>query len=289
MLRKILILGSEGMFGSYLLKELYKNNDFQTFASSRKSLTHYCDFEDKNSVISLLEKINPDIVINCVAISSIDYCENFIKICSLVNAETPRIIAEWCNKSDSYFVHISTDHFFSNDGKKAHSENSKVKIVNNYADSKYKAEKYIREIQNTLILRTSIIGLTNDKRNFLDWSLHNLYENNKVGLYFNSYTSFVHCIQLSKILIKLLDKHLTGTYNLASGEVFSKAEFYLELAKALKIKPNYFISDINELPIKRADSCGLSIKRIQNDSNFIMPSLKEVIKTCVEEQGIKEI
>lgn len=290
MLRKILILGSKGMLGSYLLKEIEKKGNFEIFASSRSNIVYSCDFRDKQSVSKLLDKTNPDIVINCVGLTSIDFCESFSEVCSEVNSETPKLIAKWCDKSGSYFIHISTDHFFSDDGDKAHSESSSVKIVNSYAESKYKAEKYIKKVnKSALILRTSIIGITKDKRNFLDWSVNNLYENTKVGLFYNSFTSLIHGIQFSKVLIKLLDKKLSGVYNLASSEVFSKANFYIELAKALGIEPNHFGSDINNLVIKRANSCGLSIKKIEKDSGLVMPTLREVVEICVEEQRIKKL
>ena len=54
-----------------------------------------------------------------------------------------------------------------------------------------------------------VLGLTKEQRSYLDWILENINHSREVGLYFNAYTSLIHCEQLSKIIFELVqNKHL---------------------------------------------------------------------------------
>ncbi len=278
---KILVLGSDGLLGSYVLSE-GKISGLDIVGISRKKNVGF-DFNYESSIFSIIENFQPNVVINCVAITSFDFCEEYYEEALKINCSTPVKIAEKCAELNIKFVHISTDHYYNDDGRRQHSEFDKIIILNKYAQTKYFAEEEIKTFSNCLILRTSIIGRTCNGRNFLDWIINALQNGDRVGLYEDAFTSFIHCSQLSKIIFELLLKNASGLYNLGASEVFSKAEFCLLLAKEIKLNLDYFLTKVSEQPIKRANSCGLSSKLIQDHYTVSVPTMEEVVSQCVIE------
>lgn len=283
---KILVLGSNGLLGSYIISYA-RSLPKDIFGVSRKTNPSF-DFNFPNTVEDILEKVKPNVVINCVAITSFELCEKNYEEALQVNCLAPNKIAELCTKRNIKFIHISTDHFFNDSSSRPHKETDEVQIVNNYAKTKYLAEKKIKEHKNVLILRTSIIGRTSGGINFLDWIINSLHSKERVGLYEDAYTSFIHCNQLSDLIFNLIDKDASGFFNVGCSQVFSKAQFCLLLAKRLKINLNYYLTQVKELKIPRANSCGLSSNKIQKEYGITPPSLDEVVNECILEMNQKK-
>ena len=278
---KILILGSAGLLGSYVLS-IGKISGFDVVGISRKKNRGF-DFNYESSIFSIIDTFQPNVVINCVAITSFDFCEEHFEEALKINCSTPVKIAEKCAELNIKFVHISTDHYYNGNGKRQHEESDKVTILNKYAQTKYLAEEGIKTFSNCLILRTSIIGRTSNGRNFLDWIINALQNGDRVGLYEDAFTSFIHCNQLSKIIFELLLKNASGLYNIGASEVFSKAEFCILLAKEIELNLNYFLTKVTEQRIQRANSCGLSSKLIQDRYTISIPTMEDVVSQCVIE------
>jgi len=289
---RILVLGSKGMLGTYLVRYLSNisskitKKDFELFSASKDGKDLYCDFSERNSITSLFNEVNPDLVVNCIAITSLEYCEKNPKECQEINGFIPGYLAELCKISSSRFIQISTDHFYKDDGSKAHLESDKTFGLNQYAKSKLLAEKEINERGNDfLILRTSIVGLTESRGSYLDWILENLRNSKEVGLYFNAYTSLIHCEQLSEIIFQLsFNHHFSGLYNISNKNVFSKGDFYLSVAKKLGIKPIYKKEDLKPGIIERSVSCGLSPSKIESKTGLLMPSKSDLVDCIFNEQ-----
>ena len=83
--------------------------------------------------------LKPDIVINAIALTSVESCEASWKDSYQTNTVAARLIAQACHDARRKFVHISTDHL--SDGRSSFvSEDAAVGLLNNYAKTKYVAE-----------------------------------------------------------------------------------------------------------------------------------------------------
>ncbi len=193
MSKKLLLLGSSGMLGTYISQGITKK-EFEITAAAR-SKNNKVDFKNPDQIINFIDDMKPDVVLNAAAIISLDYCEQNPQEAELVNTITPGYISEYCNRNNIHFVHISTDHFFHNDGNTIHQEDDQVMLLNEYAKTKYAAEKLILKNQSSLVLRTSIIGRTLRKRSFLDWVINHFTSNHQIELFDDSFSSFLHCSQ----------------------------------------------------------------------------------------------
>jgi len=81
---KTLILGAGGMLG----KELSK-----VFPNAIKFTRSEIDITDEDRVLSMIENINPDVVVNAAAYTNVDGCEETIKsLHSMLTAELLSIL-----------------------------------------------------------------------------------------------------------------------------------------------------------------------------------------------------
>ena len=278
---KVLILGSTGMLGSYL-SDLCPIEDYVLCVSSSKNESRP-DFLEPKEVLKKIDAFNPDVVINCAAITSFEVCEQLPSDAKQINALTPGIISKHCYKKKIYFIHISTDQFYSDDRDYAHKEDDPIQIFNNYAKTKHAAEKLILDNPKALVLRTSIIGQNRRGTSFLDWIINAIHDQETVSLFDDAYTSFIHCKELSGLIYKLIKFQPFGLYNLASREVFSKADFAIALANELNINLDYELQSVEILEVKRANSCGLNSHKISSLINVKLPLMIDTVKVSADE------
>jgi len=207
---KIAIIGGTGLLGSNLLK-LYSSYDVKSF--SREQSYNVDKF--KNYVIDfryLEDELNkffldwiPDIIINTVAIVNLQQCEDDYEYAKTINCEIAGNLSKIAKKYNSYFIHISTDHYY-NDINKKYNENDNIILLNNYAKTKHEAElKVLKNNKNSLVVRTNIIGFRNrTAKSFFEWLLDSLEQQLSINLYTNFYTSPINVKKLGNILIELV-------------------------------------------------------------------------------------
>ena len=127
---------------------------------------------------AMLDKINPDVIINCAAYTAVDACETD-PVCWKVNADGPRHLAEWTATRNAFLVHISTDYVF--DGGKplfeSYTETDIPAPVSEYGKSKLAGEAALTESgAEAAILRTAwLYGATG--KNFLKTMLRLALQN----------------------------------------------------------------------------------------------------------------
>lgn len=277
---KIIIFGASGMLGR-VLKNQYQEEELITPSHAE------CDFLQKQQIRSFIDSVQPDIVINAAAIVNIDACEKDKDTAFNVNGLAVAEIAMACNQCNAYFVQISTDHYYINDGNLKHTEEDPLHLVNYYAQTKFMGETYALLAKKHLIIRTNIIGFKSIKNQptFLEWAINKIVKKEKMDLFFDYFTSSIDIYHFSEILRLLIKNKICGTFNIGSNDVSSKSDFILKLALKMKIsikEPN--ICSIFEKTnlIKRANSIGLDVKKVESVLNQPMPSSEEVIQKILE-------
>lgn len=160
---KILITGAKGQLASELediiikekykdpfLKNKYKNCECLTLSSKDLDIT---DFEKAKEIIVTNK---PDALINCAALTNVDYCESNAELALKVNALGAKNLAVICDFLKTKLVHISTDYVFKGDDDKPYSEWDICNPETVYGKSKLLGEQYVREFTNKyFIIRTS--------------------------------------------------------------------------------------------------------------------------------------
>lgn len=287
---KVLILGAAGMLGQALVQESQKRQHLTLAADLHKTPLNF-DITNDNELTNIIKKNTPDIVINTIAIVSHDNCEKNPGLAYQVNARPASIIAHLAKQLDFYFVHISTDHFYTKDKNMKHVETSRIYLLNEYARTKYIAECFAKLTTNSLIVRTNIVGFRNDptRKTFVEWALEMLKSKQPITLFNDYYVSSIDVQTFSKVLFDTIDHRYQGTINIASQEVFTKQTFIETLAAKFKYNiSRASIGSIHMLPGKRAESCGLDSSKVENLLNYKLPNLDQIIQNLVNEYQEKK-
>lgn len=279
---KVLVTGDTGMLGTSLYNFL-RNKKIDVVGVSRTSSINKLDLREKTFLTDLLNKIQPDIIINTAAIIDLKYCEDNKQDCLKTNFGIVKNLCKWAKVKKKKIVQISTDQFFSDSEKKRNSEDAAVNFVNYYGYSKFLAEKACLEDSNSLVLRTNIIGRKESGNTLCDWILDSIIKRKTINLFTDYFTSSIDVLNFSKILFILLKKKSNGIFNLASSDVFSKKVLIEEFSKQLSIKlikPKYISA--KKLVPKRSLNCGLDISKLKKTIGFSPPKLSSIVESILK-------
>lgn len=160
---KIMIAGAAGQLGNELCSilssgqaEIGKISDIYESVQVIKADIGEFDITDMASARAFIKKAQPDIIINCAAMTNVDGCETAVDVAFKVNAAGVRNLAICAKEANAKFVHISTDYVFAGDGKKPYREWDIVNPQSVYGSSKLLGEKYaLAFCDKTFIVRTS--------------------------------------------------------------------------------------------------------------------------------------
>jgi len=218
---KIIIFGSNGMLGNYIVKYL-RNFNYDIISLTRS------DYDLSKLNITTLDKLliekglqKDDIIINCAGVIPQASKQRTLdsKLYFTINSMFPVILSMICEKYDTRMIHITTDCVFSGkDGN--YNENSLHDEINDYGVS-----KSLGELCNATIIRTSIIGEEiYNKRSLLEWVKSN--KDQEINGFVNHFWNGVTCLQLAKIIKNILENETSwnGTRHLFSPNIVSKYE-----------------------------------------------------------------
>jgi len=230
---KILVFG-KGFLGHNIIQTC-TNLDIPSFATEHgnKNKELWIDVRDQKSIEKIISRIEPDVVMNCVAGSRLDFLEQHPDQAYSVNSEGAKNIALSASKYGLKLIHISTDSVF--DGKKElYTENDVPNPLNVYAKSKYLAESYVSEFcKNSVIIRTNFYGNNIHGKFLFNWIYNMLKENKTINGFTDVIFSPLEISNLSEFLVELSSTNYNGILNLSSGIPISKYDFAKKIANIL--------------------------------------------------------
>jgi dTDP-4-dehydrorhamnose reductase len=137
---KILVFGGSGMLGTTLQK--IHNND-KLIITDKEESEIYCDIRDIKSCNAIVEKYNPDIILNFAALVDLEYCEKEKDDCYLTNTISALHLFNLAKDRNIPYVFISTAGIFGND-KEFYTEEDTPYPLSAYGKSKYYTEQIIQ-------------------------------------------------------------------------------------------------------------------------------------------------
>ena len=182
---KILILGGSGLLGKKLVEKASDSFEvISTFSNHKiehsKSRTIRIKLPDEIfNLKSLIFNEKPNLIINTIANTNIDYCEQHKTETYLLHVEMNKQIFKLCEDVASKFIFISSDYVF--DGKKGdYMEYDKTSPVNYYGETKAIAESIILQNPANTVLRSSLIYDWDPQVRFLNYVVDKLRKNENI-------------------------------------------------------------------------------------------------------------
>lgn len=282
---KIVLLGASGLLGNDLLPALnLAGYDITTLGRSIES-DYLCNLGELDAVSKVLDEINPDVIVNLVALTDVDYCENNPKASFVTNVKITENIVDWIEKGvkDCHFILVSTDQVY--DGRGPHTE-TKVCLSNYYAFSKYAAELAACKIKSTII-RTNFFGKSNcdGRSSFSDWIYENAIYRKKISVFNNVYFSPLSLKTLSKMIILVVLNKPVGIFNLGSRNGLSKSEFTYLFLDFLKLNKDNIaevsIDDVSFIKTYRPKDMRLNVTKFERQFDVKLPYLRDEIQMVI--------
>ena len=250
------------------------------------------DLTDINLLENWLKKVKPDVVIHCAAIVDVDFCEENIILATKVHVETTRVLSNYLDRNNARLIYISTDSVF--DGKKnsAYNEMDLENPLNIYSQTKLMGEKIVQSIQNSLVLRTNIVGQTKYGSSFAEWVLNGLINNKTLNLFNDVYFSPLNVYDLTLIIEKIIQNPIYGLYHCSSKDSISKYDFGEKMSQIFQL-PN---SNLNKISIdnvrfnaSRPKNMALDIQKISTALDCDFPIAIDSIKLLKIQYDNKDI
>ncbi|PNV99885.1 MULTISPECIES: SDR family oxidoreductase [Pseudomonas] len=279
---KVLVLGVTGMLGQAVFRVFSSDTGHDTWGTLRSpsalryfSETYHShlitgvDVLDQDALATVLAKVRPDVVINCVGLIKQLADANDPLTALPINAMLPHRLARLCALAHARLIHVSTDCVFSgNKGGYLESDISDAEDL--YGKSKYIGE--LHDEPHAITLRTSIIGHELGSSNALvDWFLS---QQGCVKGFSKAIFSGLPTVELARVMKDYVLPHpqLRGLYHVAAAPV-NKLDLLRMVANEygheIEIQPD------DALVIDRS----LNGERFREATGYIAASWPELIKS----------
>lgn len=283
-MKRMLITGVTGLLGGNLVEPAA--GEYEVFGIAHRSrefptkcTPNQIDLKDRMETFCCLERIFPNVIVHCAAMTDVDACEANPEAACLLHVDASRLFAEWARENKCTFVYVSTDSVF--DGCTGnYGEEDLSAPVNEYARTKLAGEHAVRSANScALILRTNFYGWSGSKRHGLaDWIISKLTAGEQVEAFADVYFNPVYAGVLAKMILRLTELGAVGTFHVAAKDACSKYEFAVRLANVLGLDSNQVVPVlINDFPFRarRPRNTTLATEKASQFLGQEMPTLEE--------------
>lgn len=280
---KILILGCKGMLGNECRQVLSQDNE--VIAPDKNDL----DIISWDGVIESLQRVRPDVVINCAGFTDVDACETEAFAVRKINIEGPRNLAQGCARFDCKLLHISSDYMF--DGQKRvpqpYFEDDSAHPLSAYGKSKLDSEVAVRENSPDYIIVRSgwLYGING--RNLVKSIVNQAIQKKSIMVANDQFGSPTWAYRLAVQIREILNNEGRGTYHATAEGYCSRFECAKYILEKLNIKCSVrpcTMKDTRKLA-KRPVNCLLENRRLKNQGINAMIHWKDDMDNFLQAFG----
>ncbi len=142
---KTLVIGKHGQLASSFKKV---DQAFQLSFLGQKDF----QFADRHSVVTALNKIKPQVIVNCAAYTLVDLAEKEKDSCQKLNVDFVSYLADWCAENNCKLIHFSTDYVFNGMKNGDYVESDFIDPINWYGTTKARGEKYLMDSKADVVI-----------------------------------------------------------------------------------------------------------------------------------------
>ena len=280
-LKKILIIGSNGLLGQAIVILFTRESDFNLILSSieEESYLSYgqeyvqLDITKKDDVKEIIKHLSPNVIINCAAYTAVDNCETERELCWKLNVDAVKNLIIAARPYNIKIVHYSTDYVF--DGVNGpYTEEATPNPISFYGRSKLASENALitSGINYTIIRTMVLVGIgKNVKPNFAEWLINKIKNNESVNIVDDQIGNTTMADDLAYGTLKIVEKDCKGIYNIAGGDIISRLEYAYKVCEVFKLNKKLITpiktSQLNQ-PAPRPLNSGLITYKAEAEFGF---------------------
>jgi dTDP-4-dehydrorhamnose reductase len=226
-----LVLGAGGMLGRVVTAVLEQKFP-RTISATRAEV----DVTDRFRLESEIERLRPDVVVNCAAYTDVDGCEVERERARRVNGEGAGNAARAAAGSGCAIVYVSTDFVFDGRKRSPYTEEDAPAPLSEYGRSKLLGERLVSEASGDhLIVRTSwLYGA--GRGNFVDAIRARARNGGTLRVVDDQFGSPTYVVDLARALCLLIDARARGLVHFANSGVCSRYDQAREILEAAEFR-----------------------------------------------------
>jgi dTDP-4-dehydrorhamnose reductase len=274
---KILITGANGLLGQKLVELIINGGEHELVATARgvnrlpfdqnKFTYETLDITDQSQVSAVIAKHKPDAVIHTAAMTNVDQCESEREGCWDLNVNAVQYIAEACEGTKSFLLHLSTDFIF--DGEAGpYDEEGEANPISYYGESKLAAEHIITKSKlDWAIARTVLVyGIAHDmsRTNIVLWVKKSLEDGKEIKVVDDQLRSPTLAEDLAQGCLLIAEQKAKGVFNISGSDLLTPYEMAIKTAQFFNLSTASMQkadSSTFTQPAKRPPKTGLLIEK----------------------------
>jgi dTDP-4-dehydrorhamnose reductase len=273
---KVLVTGCHGLLGQKVVAQV--PDGFEVFGIDLqddskilpKGNYSKCDFAKRENILPLVEKIQPQFIINAAAYTNVDGAETERQLCWDINVTAVENLVHCAQKTGSKIVHISTDYIF--DGENGpYAEDATPNPIGYYGRSKLAAENVLLDsdidyaIARTMVLYGSEMS---GRNNFVTWLIKMLQANSPVTIVNDQIGNTTIADELANGAWGICNQQFTGIVNVAGKDIIDRFTFAQQIAEVFELDESLIVpittAELNQ-PASRPLNSGLFVDKAINE------------------------
>jgi dTDP-4-dehydrorhamnose reductase len=196
---RIAVIGSGGRLGAAIARTWSGEGD-TIIGFDHASL----DLGDDAQLRANLEPLDFDVLVNCAALTNVDYCETHEREAMRINADAVRTIGQVCSAKGRRCLHISTDYVFDGEKRDPYTESDPAIPLGIYAASKLAGERALLETsERHLVIRLSWV-FGPDRPSFVDQIVQKARETDQLSAVADKWAAPTFTLDAARLLRPLL-------------------------------------------------------------------------------------
>ena len=288
MKKKLLLIGGASLVGSTIINEFKNDYDIhltynKTPVNSNFSQTKLNLLDDRNQISSVITNLNPDVVVNTVAYPNVDFCETHHDEANLLHVSITDDLVSVCSDISSPLVYFSTDAVFDGTKSIKYTEDDITSPLSYYGKTKRDAEKIILNINENIVLRTTVVYDWHIRSRFTNWVLKNLKQGSKITAFTDQSNTVTLASDISHSLFCLLDQNHSGLFHCAGKTCLSRYDFAIKLADYFGYDKKLIIPTIskNTQSASRPENGCLDSSKLEGLTNFCLCDIDQGITSML--------
>jgi len=162
------------------------------------------DLASPESVERALRELDFDVLINCAALTNVDYCESHQEEAFAINAGAVGQMARICTQKNARCIHISTDYVFDGAKSEPYAEDDEAAPLGVYGASKRQGELELLAVSpNHLVVRVAWV-FGPDRPSFVDQILKRALESEELAAIGDKWSCPTYTIDAAAMLRPLV-------------------------------------------------------------------------------------
>lgn len=298
----ILVTGANGQLGNEMRIVSKETADSYTFTDVVKVEgveTTILDITDAEAIKRIVKEKDIRCIVNCAAYTNVDKAESDEALCSKLNADAPKLLAEAMKEVGGLLVQISTDYVFGGDPYNTPCrEDQKGTPTGVYGKTKLEGEENIEAVGcDYVIIRTAWL-YSEFGHNFVKTMLNLTATKPRLTVVFDQTGTPTYAYDLAVAIKTILADYenenptdgysKAGIYHFSNEGVCSWFDFTKKIAKlaghaACDIEPCH--SDEFPSPVKRPAYSVLDKTKIKKTFGLKIPYWTDSLKVCMKNKS----